>query len=362
MRQFTDQYVGPMRIEAGGQSGQLDGLLRKLGREGWLGIPIPADYGGGGRDYLSHILVVEELSQTSQKAAHVIASHIAVSSLILLYGTEEQRRKFLVPLAKGEQIAALVMTEWEMISAVREGLHSMVLIGNEYIMNKILAVTVNGYPADTYLIACRTDGAGYSKELSIIVVPKGTPGVSPIRHPGRAGLQLFRAEVVFRNCRVSKKNVLGRADEFLKMMMSKIGLDLIGVAAQAIGVLQAAMDESIKYSKTCRSSGGPLFKRHAALWLIPNMANDLLAARYLTYQAASLCDRRKPFTKEASIAKRFASEAAVKHTVSAMQIQGEYSRRRGTKVQYLARDAKIIEIYESTSEVMRTLISGYMLC
>ncbi len=363
MREFTAKYVDPIAVEIDENSRHPAELFKKLAEGDWLGIPIPIEYGGAGADYLTHIVAVEELSRSCASTGFTVSIHVGIASmLILLFGNEEQKKKYLVPLAKGQNLGAFVLTEPGAGTDVMAATTTAILDGNDYVINGTKTFTSNGPTGGTYLVFAWTDKAAGRKGMSAFVIPRETPGMKAGEHFKKMGLRSSQtSEMVFKDCRVPKENLLGKEGAGLVMAMAGFDHGRVGIAAQSVGILQAALDESIRYSKERVQFGAPIARQQAISWMIANMATDLSAARLLTYHAACLKDQKQPFSKEASMAKLFASEAAMRHTIKAVQIQGGYGYIKGAKVERLMRDAKITEIYEGTSEAMRMVISGNVL-
>ena len=363
MREFAAKYVDPIAVEIDENSRHPAELFKKLAEGDWLGIPIPIEYGGAGADYLTHIVAVEELSRSCASTGFTVSIHVGIASmLILLFGNEEQKKKYLVPLAKGQNLGAFVLTEPGAGTDVMAATTTAILDGNDYVINGTKTFTSNGPTGGTYLVFAWTDKAAGRKGMSAFVIPRETPGMKAGEHFKKMGLRSSQtSEMVFKDCRVPKENLLGKEGAGLVMAMAGFDHGRVGIAAQSVGILQAALDESIRYSKERVQFGAPIARQQAISWMIANMATDLSAARLLTYHAALLKDQKQPFSKEASMAKLFASEAAMRHTIKAVQIQGGYGYIKGAKVERLMRDAKITEIYEGTSEAQRMVISGNVL-
>jgi butyryl-CoA dehydrogenase len=363
MREFAAKYVDPIAVEIDENSRHPAELFKKLAEGDWLGIPIPMEYDGAGADYLTHIVAVEELSRSCASTGFTVSIHVGIASmLILLFGNEEQKKKYLVPLAKGQNLGAFVLTEPGAGTDVMAATTTAILDGNDYVINGTKTFTSNGPTGGTYLVFAWTDKAAGRKGMSAFVIPRETPGMKTGEHFKKMGLRSSQtSEMVFKDCRVPKENLLGKEGAGLVMAMAGFDHGRVGIAAQSVGILQAALDESIRYSKERVQFGAPIARQQAISWMIANMATDLSAARLLTYHAACLKDQKQPFSKEASMAKLFASEAAMRHTIKAVQIQGGYGYIKGAKVERLMRDAKITEIYEGTSEAMRMVISGNVL-
>jgi butyryl-CoA dehydrogenase len=259
----------------------------------------------------------------------------------------------------GQHLGSFALTESGAGTDVMAVATTAVHQGNSYVINGTKTFVSNGPIADTYIIFAWTDKTARKKGMSAFIVPRGSSGLKPGEHFQKMGLRSSQtSEVVFRDCQIPEENLLGQEGDGLFIAMTGFDRGRIGIAAQAIGILQAALDESIKYSKERIQFGKPIASNQAIAWMIADMATDLSAARHLTYLAAWLKDNNQPFSKEAAMAKLFATEAAVRHTIKAVQIHGGYGYIKGAKVERLMRDAKIAEIYEGTSEAQRMVISG----
>ena len=363
MREFASKHVDPIAAEIDENSRHPAELFQKLAEGDWMGMPIPAEYGGAGADYLTHIVAVEELSRSCASTGFTVSIHVGIASmLILLFGNEDQKKKYLIPLAKGQNLGAFVLTEPGAGTDVMAATSTAVLDGNDYVINGTKTFTSNGPTGGTYLVFAWTDKAAGRKGMSAFIVPREAPGMRVGEHFKKMGLRSSQtSEMIFKDCRIPRENILGQAGAGMAMAMAGFDHGRVGIAAQSVGILQAALDESIRYSKERVQFGAPIARQQVISWMIANMATDLAAARWLTYHAAWLKDQKQPFSKEASMAKLFAAEAAMRHTVKAVQIQGGYGYIKGAKVERLLRDAKITEIYEGTSEAQRMVISGNVL-
>ena len=363
MREFAVRYVDPIAAEIDEDSRHPAELFRKLAEGGWMGIPIPQQYGGAGADFLTHIIAVEEISRSCSSTGFTLSFHAGIIGMSLnLFGNEEQKKKYLVPLAKGQHMGAFALTEPGAGTDVMAVSTTAVRDGNGYVMNGTKTFVSNGPLADTYIVFCWTDKSAGKKGMSAFIIPRDTSGLKPGVHFKKMGLRSSQtSEVVFKECPIPGENLLGQEGAGLVMAMTGFDHGRIGIAAQAIGILQAALDESIRYAKERVQFGNPIARQQAIAWMIADMATDLSAARFLAYHAAWLKDQKQPFGKEASMAKLFATEAAMKHTTQAVQIHGGYGYIKGVKVERLMRDAKIAEIYEGTSEAQRMVISGNVL-
>jgi butyryl-CoA dehydrogenase len=363
MREFCAKHVEPIAAEIDENSRHPAEVFEKLAEGDWMGIPIPTQYGGAGSDYLTHIIAVEELSRACSSTGFTLSIHVGiVEMLLMLFGNEQQKQTFLVPLAKGQNLGAFVLTEPGAGTDVMAATTTAVLDGDHYVLNGTKTFTSNGPTGGTYAVFAWTDKAAGRKGMSAFIIPRGTPGMTPGEHFKKMGIRASQtSEMVFQDCRVPKENLLGQVGGGMAMAMAGFDHGRVGIAAQSVGLLQAALDESIRYSKERVQFGQPIARHQAIAWMIADMATDLAAARFLTYHAAWLKDQKQPFSKEASMAKLFAAEAAMKHTIKAVQIQGGYGYCKGAKVERLMRDAKITEIYEGTSEAQRMVISGNVL-
>lgn len=363
MREFAEKHVDPIAAEIDENQRHPAEVFKLLGEGDWMGIPIPAQYGGAGSDYLTHIIAVEELARSCASTGFTVSIHVGINCMLLnLYGNEDQKKKYLVPLAKGQYLGAFTLTEPGAGTDVMAASTTATKDGDFYVLNGTKTFISNGPFADVYIVFCWTDKAAGRKGMSTFIVPKGTPGLQPGTHFNKMGLRSSQtSEVVFKDCRVPKENLLGKEGDGMMMAMTGFDHGRVGIAAQAVGILQAALDECIKYSKDRVQFGAPISKQQAISWMMTNMAIDLNAARFLTYHAAWLKDQKLPFSKEASMAKVFAAEAAMRHTVKAVQVHGGYGYIKGAKVERLMRDAKITEIYEGTSEAQRMVIGGNIL-
>jgi len=360
MREFAERYVDPIAVEIDENSRHPAELFRRLGEDGWLGIPIPQEYGGSGADFMTHAIAVEEISRSCSSTGFTLSFHAGIIGTSLLhYGSEVQKEQYLVPLAKGRMLGSFALTEPGAGTDVMAVTATATRQGSSYVINGTKTFVSNGPIADVYIIFVWTDKSGGRGGMSAFIIPRGTAGLKPGEHFQKMGLRSSQtSEVVLNHCQIPEENMLGARGDGLTIAMKGFEHGRIGIAAQATGILQAALDESIKYSRERVQFGKPIARQQAIAWMIADMATDLAAARHLTYYAAWLKDNNRPFGKEASMAKLFATEAAVRNTVKAVQIHGGYGYIKGAKVERLMRDAKIAEIYEGTSEAQRMVISG----
>ncbi len=363
MRDFALRHVEPIAAEIDENERHPVEVFEKLAEGGWMGIPIPQRYGGAGSDFLTHIVAVEELCRVCASTGLTMSFQSGILGMLIKdFGTEEQRKRYVIPLARGRHLGAFCLTEPGAGTDVMAATTVAVRDGDHYVLNGTKTYISNGPFADMYLVFCWTDKSVGRKGMSALIIPKGTPGLRPGVHFRKMGLRSSQtSEVFFKDCRVPVENLLGREGGGLAMAM--IGLDhaRVGAAAVSVGILQAALDESIRYAKERVQFGKPIARQQAIAWMIADMATDLSAARFLTYHAAWLKDQQRPFTSESAMAKLFASEKAMQHTTRAVQIHGGYGYIKGAKVERLMRDAKVTEIFDGTSEAQRMVISLHVL-
>ncbi len=357
MRDFALEYVDPIAEEIDESSSWPADLYAELGKAGWMGMPFPEEYGGAGADYITYAVAIEELAKSCAATAFNVSVHTGVACMCINnFGSEAQKKTFLTPLAQGK-IGAFAITEPTAGTDVGGALTNAVLAGDEYVINGSKTFCTNGPVADTFVVFAWTNKE--KGEMSCFIIPRDTPRMtigSKIHKMGMRSSQT--SDLYFKDCRVPKENLIGQEGQGLKIAMNGFDHGRVGIAAQAVGIAQAALDEAIRYSKQRVQFSKPIAKQQQIQFWIADMVTEVNAARLLTHQAAWLKDQGKPFSKEAAMAKLYASELAVRVTNKAVQIHGGYGYCKGVKVERLYRDAKITEIYEGTSEAMRMVIGG----
>ena len=363
VREFCQKFVEPAAAEIDQEARFPEEIIKKLAEQDWLGIPYPEEYGGAGSDYLSYIIVVEELSRACAATGFTLECHTSLACYPLFkFGTTEQKKKYLLPLCKGEILGSFALTEPGAGTDAAAASTTAVLDGNDYVLNGSKIFISNAPVAGVLLIFAMTDKSKGTKGLTAFIVPRNTPGLIIGKHLNKMGIRgSLTAEVFLKDCRIPKENLLGQEGQGFRIAMMTLDGGRIGIAAQALGIAQAALDESVRYSKERVQFGKPISTFQAIQWMIADMATAVEASRFLTYHAAWCYDQGLPYSKEAAMAKLFASETAVYQTNRAVQIHGGIGFIKGQKVERLYRDAKITEIYEGTSEVMRMVISGNVL-
>lgn len=362
IREFALQEVDPLAARLDRDGEFPTETMHKLAQMDLTGIPYEREYGGGGADYISYALVIEELARCCASTAAVLAVHTLSAGPIMQFGTEDQKSKFLPPLTSGQVIGAFALTEANAGTDAGAVTTTAVLDGDYYVINGAKVFITNGDKAGIVILMAKTGPGEGTRGISAFIVDKQVSPFTVGKHEDKMGIRgSHTAELIFNNCRVPKENLLGKIGEGFKIAMSTLDGGRIGIAAQAVGLAQACLDESVRYAKERRQFGRPIASNQAIQWMIADMAKDVMAARLMVYQAASLRDQGKPYSLEAAAAKLLASETAMHHATKAVQIQGGYGYVKGSKVERIFRDAKITEIYEGTSEAQRMVIAGNIL-
>ncbi|MBP2073356.1 MAG: butyryl-CoA dehydrogenase [Thermoanaerobacterium sp.] len=363
VREFAEKEVAPKAKEIDITEEFPWDTVRKMAQNDMMGIPYPEEYGGAGGDYLSYIIAVEEISRACATTGVILSAHTSLGSFpIYQWGTEEQKRKYLVPLAKGEKLGAFGLTEPNAGTDAAGQQTTAVLDGDHYVLNGSKIFITNGGKADIYIIFAMTDKSKGTRGISAFIVEKDFPGFSIGKIEEKMGIRASStAELVFEDCIVPKENLLGKEGQGFKIAMATLDGGRIGIAAQALGIAQAALDEEIKYAKERQQFGRPIGKFQGIQWYIADMATRINASRWLVYNAAWRKQVGLPYTMEAAMAKLYASETAMFVTTKTVQIFGGYGFTKDYPVERFMRDAKITEIYEGTSEVQKMVISGNLL-
>lgn len=363
VRDFAEKELKPGVGERDEEEEFSRELFDKMGQLGLTGIPWPEEYGGGGCDFLSYIIAVEELSKVEASAATTLSAHTSLACWpIYKYGSEEQKKKYLEPMALGEKLGAYALTESTAGTDAAALQMTAVLKDDKYILNGNKIFTTNAGEAEIYVVFAVTDKEKRAKGISAFIVEKGMSGLSFGKKEKKMGLRSsVTAEMIFENCEVPKDNLLGSEEEGFKIAMGTLDGGRNGIAAQAVGIAQGALDEAVNYAKTREQFGRPIASFQAISFMLADMATKIEAARLLTYQAAYLENEGLPYGKASAMAKLFASEAAMEVTTNAVQIFGGYGYTKDYPVERFMRDAKITQIYEGTSEVQRLVISRYLI-
>jgi len=363
VRDFAESEVAPKAAEMDEKEDYDWSLWDQMADMGLTGIPFSEEYGGAGMDNLSYAIAVEELARVCGSTSVLISAHTSLCAWpIYHFGTEEQKHKYLTPLAEGKTIGAMGLTEPSAGSDAGALKLTAKLDGDDYVLNGTKIFITNAGKADTYvIIACTDKSKGY-KGTAAFIVEKGTPGFTFGKKEHKMGIRAsYTYELVFENCRVPKENMLGQDGMGFKIVMATLDGGRIGIASQALGLAQGAFDQALEYSKQREQFGKPISANQGLQWMLADMATRIEAARLLIYQAAYLKDNGMPYSKQSAMAKLYASETAMWVTTKAVQIHGGYGYSREYPVERMMRDAKITEIYEGTSEVQRIVIAASLL-
>lgn len=362
-RSFTVNEVKPLAQEVDEQERFPVETVEKFRKYGFMGIPFSKEYGGQGADVLTYILAVEELSKACGTTGVILSAHTSLcASPINEFGTEEQKQKYLTPLAKGTYLGAFGLTEAGAGTDAAGQQTKAVLEGDHYVLNGSKIFITNASHADVYIIMAMTDKSKGTKGISAFIVERDFPGFSVGKEEHKMGIRgSATCELIMENCIVPKENLLGKEGEGFKIAMKTLDGGRIGIAAQALGIAQGAIDETVKYVKERKQFGKAIAKFQNTQFQLADMQSRVDAARLLVYKAAVAKDQKKPYSVEAATAKLFAAETAMYVTTKAVQLFGGYGYTREYPVERMMRDAKITEIYEGTSEVQRMVISSNML-
>jgi len=335
-----------------------EAAIRKMGGLGLMGMMLPIEYGGAGAGAVSYSLALQEIAAACASTAVTMSVTNLSSDPILKFGSEEQKRKFLVPLARGEMLGAFAVTEPEAGSDPGSMTTRAEERRDHYLVNGSKIFITNGSRADVIVLIVRTGSEKSNRGLSALLLKKGTPGFRIGRRDEKMGLRASdTVELLFDDCRIPKENLLAREGFGFRAAMVALDSGRIGIASQSLGIARACLLESISYAKTRRQFGKAIGSFQAIQWMIADTAAEIEAAHWLTLCAADRKDQGLPFTKEASMAKLVASETANRAAYRAVQIHGGYGYMREYKVERLYRDARVTAIYEGTSEVQRIVIA-----
>ncbi len=362
MAEFTENEVKPIAAETDQKSEYPRENIEKLFNMGVMGMCVPKEYGGAGADPLAAAICVEELSKQCASTGDIVATHNGLCcDPILTHGTEEQKKKYLPMLTTGHKVGAFALTEPNAGSDASKGQTEVRLEGDHYVMNGSKIFITNGYVADVFVVFAMTDKTKGTKGISAFIVESSFPGFSVGKHEEKMGLHgVHTTELVFTDCIVPKENLLGREGKGFGIAMQTLDGGRIGIAAQSLGIAEGAMEEAINYTKGRVQFGKPISKFQNTQFTFADMQMKIEASRLLTYQAATMKTQGIRCTKEAAMAKLFASETAMWVTTKAVQMFGGYGYTKDYPMERMMRDAKITEIYEGTSEVQRIVISANM--
>ena len=338
-------------------------LLTKLAELGILGMTVPAEYGGTKTDFLSLVIALEEISRASASLSVIVSVHCSLFCYaIQRYGNEKQKKKYLPQAAKGEIVGAFSLTEPEAGSDATNLRTSAVREGDHYILNGTKSWVTSGSEAEASIVFASTETENGLKKLSAFIIEKNFPGFHVSKIEEKMGLHSsLTSEIVLEDCKVPLENILGEEGKGASIAFHCLDGSRIGIAAQAVGLANVALDEAVRYAKQREAFGKKISELQAIQFMLADMSTRIEASRLLTYKAANLKDNGKPFTKEAAMAKLFASEAANQIVDQALQIHGGYGYSKEFFIEQLYRDARVFTIYEGTSEIQRLVISRHLM-
>ena len=360
IREFAENEIKPLAAEVDEQERFPMESVEKMAKIGIMGIPIPVEYGGQGGTNQMYIMAVEELSRVCATTGVIVSAHTSLCmNPILEFGTEEQKMKYLPKLASGEWIGAFGLTEPNAGTDAAMQQTTAVLDGEEWVLNGSKIFITNAGYAHVYVIMAMTDKSLGTKGISAFIVEKDTPGFSIGKKEKKLGIRGSAiCELIFENCRIPKGNLLGELGKGFKIAMMTLDGGRIGIASQALGIAQGAMDVTVKYTKERKQFGKAISAFQNTQFQMANLETRVQAARLLVRQAAYKKDMHLPYSVDAAMAKLFAAETAMEVTTKCLQFHGGYGYTREYEIERMMRDAKITEIYEGTSEVQRMVIAG----
>ena len=362
-KEFAEKEVEPIAAEIDESCEFPAENVKKMQKADMMGIPFPQEYGGAGSDTLNYVLAVEELSRACATHGVILSAHTSLGAHpIYKYGNEKQKGKYLKPLANGEKIGAFGLTEPDAGTDASAQKTTAKLDGDEYVLNGNKIFITNAGVADIFIVMAMTDKSKGTRGISAFIVEKDTPGFTLGKKEDKMGINASDTrELIFQDCRIPKENILGKEGMGFKIAMATLDGGRIGIAAQALGIAQRALDETVQYVQEREQFGRPIGKFQGLQWEIAEMATKVEAARNLVYKAAKTKDSGESFSKEAAMAKYYASEVASEVANKAVQLHGGYGYIKEYPVERLMRDAKITEIYEGTTEVQKMVIAGSLL-
>jgi len=363
VREFARKELAPTAAERDKSKEFPAANLKKMAELGLLGMAIPPEYGGEGADSISYVLALSEIAYSCASTAVVMSVHNSiVCESIDRYGSEEQKKKYLRPLARGKIIGAFGLTEPHAGSDPSAQSTIAEQDGDDYILNGSKRFTTTGRNSGLVIVTAKTDESQRHKGISAFIVEKGVPGFSVGEDEDKMGLRASDTnDLLFDDCRVPAENLLGNEGDGFKLAMTALDSGRIGIAAQSVGVAQAAFDAAVKYAKQREQFGRKISKFQGLRWKIADMATEIEAAKQLMLSAAAMKDRGENYTRQASMAKLFASEMVNRVTAQALQIHGGYGFTKDYPVERFYRDARVFTIYEGTSEIQRVVISNQIL-
>ena len=362
VRDFSREVIAPTAAERDKTKEFPIDNLKQLGELGFMGMMVPPKYNGSGADTVSYVLALSEVAYSCASTAVVMSVHNSiVCESILRYGTEDQKQRFLKPLAKGEIIGAFALTEPNAGSDPVRQTTKAVRDGDSYILNGTKRFITTGKNAGVVIVTAKTDETKRHKGISAFLVKRGTPGFTTGPLEDKMGLRgSDTVDLLFEDCRVPVEDMLGEEGEGFKIAMTGLDGGRIGISAQSVGVAQASLDAAVQYAKEREQFGQSISKFQGLRWIVADMATEIEAARQLMLSASAMKDRGENYTTQASMAKLFSSEMVNRVTAKALQIHGGYGYIKEYPVERYYRDARVFTIYEGTSEIQRIVISNHV--
>lgn len=363
VKEFSENEVKPLAAEIDETERFPMETVKKMARYNMMGIPFPVEYGGAGGDNLAYIIAVEELAKVCATTSVILSAHTSLcGGAIYQFGTEEQKKKYLTPLAKGEKLGAFGLTEPNAGTDSAGQQSTAVLEGDHYVLNGSKIFITNGGVADTFVVFAMTDKSKGNKGISAFIIEKGFKGFSIGKIENKMGIRASStAELIFDNVKVPKENLLGQEGKGFKIAMMSLDGGRIGIAAQALGIAEGALEETVKYMSERKQFGKALNRFQGLQWMVADMDVKIESAKLLVYKAAFNKDMGLRYTVEAARAKLVAAETAMDVTTKCVQIFGGYGYTKDYPLERMMRDAKITEIYEGTSQVQKMVIAGSLL-
>ena len=362
VRDFSREVIAPTAAERDKTKEFPGDNLKQLGELGFMGMMVPPEYNGSGADTISYVLALSEVAYSCASTAVVMSVHNSiVCESILRYGTEDQKQRFLKPLATGEIIGAFALTEPNAGSDPVRQTTKAVRDGDSYILNGTKRFITTGKNAGVIIVTAKTDETKRHKGISAFLVKKETPGFTTGPLEDKMGLRgSDTVDLIFEDCRVPAKDMLGEEGDGFKIAMTGLDGGRIGISAQSVGVAQAAFDAAVQYAKEREQFGQSISRFQGLRWMVADMATDIEAARQLMLSASAMKDRGENYTAQASMAKLFSSEMVNRVTATALQLHGGYGYIKEYPVERYYRDARVFTIYEGTSEIQRIVISNHV--
>ncbi|BBO80634.1 acyl-CoA dehydrogenase [Desulfosarcina ovata subsp. sediminis] len=363
VRRFCDRELRPIAAQIDQEARFPWEVIEKMGRLGYFGIQVPQALGGAGLDSVSYAITIEEIARVSGSIGLCVTVHNSVAVFpILAFGSPEQIERWVPPLARGEKIGAFCLTEPNAGSDA-SGIEATALAnGDRYLVNANKVFVTNGGVADVCLIFCRTDPSAGRRGISVVVAERGTPGFVTGDLEDLCGMRANPVcSIRLNDCPVPRQNLLAKEGMGLKIGLAALDTGRMGIAAQAVGIAQAGLEEAVRYARQRHQFGVPIAQHQAIQSMIADMATQVDAARLMVYRAAALKDKQLPFSKESAMAKLLAAETASRVTDMAVQIHGGYGYSKSYPVERYYRDARVTRIYEGTSEIHRMVIAKSVL-